>query len=150
MKQVWCLCDLGWLSYRAYYATGNLGFDDVATGVIFGVFDALRVLSSDPQINSSNILIFADSRQSYRKSFFPGYKEKRHDTKEVSPDELQKLAEMKKQVHVLREEILPSIGIPVYKQNGCESDDLMAMAARSFKGDEKEAVIVTADGDLYQ
>ena len=59
------------------------------------------------------------------------------------------------QVKLLREEILPNIGLSVYRQTGLESDDLMAQAALQASehyptGGNRAAVIITSDGDLYQ
>jgi DNA polymerase-1 len=143
--------------YRALHSLGRLGLEygDVPTGVIFGFFNQLRQVCQQPQIASNRVAIFADSRKSHRKKAFPDYKGKRHQDK--TPEEWETHRVMTDQRDLLVARILPDIGLPVYRQTGLESDDLMASAARELtmdsaqgKNGERKGVIVTADGDLYQ
>lgn len=149
----WALIDSSWLAYRALYGLGDLrgGDTDAPTGVLYGFFEQLRTVCRDPHIRSNQAAIFFDSRKSYRALAYPAYKQKRKQ--ERTPDELALLQVVYGQMRLLRTEILPAIGFPVYRQTGLESDDLIARVAAdlTYEGrGRKMAVMVTADGDLYQ
>lgn len=144
----WVLIDLSFLAYRAMHTVGHLKFEGVQTGVMFGFFNQLRIICQDRQVNSSKIGIFCDSRKSFRKKFFAKYKEKRH--KDRTPKEKAEVNLMWKQIRILVRDVLPAMGVPIYRQTGLESDDLLAQAARQLREDNQQVVIVTADGDLYQ
>lgn len=138
--------DSSWCCYRARFALGNkLSFKDEPTSVIYGFFDQIRSVCFDKRVASNNIGLFFDSRRSFRKEFFPAYKEKRN---QKSEEELAERAVMHEQIDRLKTEILPDCGFPCYEQTGLESDDLMAQAA--LQSTETGGVIITADEDLLQ
>lgn len=144
----WVLIDISYLAHRARYATANLEYKDFGTGVLFGFWGQLLSICRDPLIKSNRVLLFFDSRKNYRRRHFPDYKAKRHE--DASPEERQQLIGMYEQLNLLRIEILPAVGFPVYRQTGCESDDLMAQAALQLDYNDERGIIVTADGDLWQ
>ena len=139
--------DVSWLAYRARYAMDGLSFDDMPTGVLFGVFEQLRTICLDGKVNSNRLHMFFDSKQSFRRKAYPEYKRGRRA--DPTPEEQQVADMMHDQIRLLRRKIFPSIGLPCYMQSGLESDDLIAEAARKIPGSET-AIIITADQDLYQ
>jgi len=138
------LIDASWIAYRVLYGLPNLSYDGSDTSVIYGVFEQVLSLFKDERIKSNNMLFFFDSKKSHRKQAYPDYKRKRHENK--TPKELAQVIVMKQQMNILFE-ALPIIGFPCYRQTGLESDDLIAAASQACKG---KAVIVSADGDLWQ
>lgn len=144
----WVLIDLSFLAHRARHAVGNLDHEDIPTGVMYGFFEQLYSICTSPVISSNKIAIFADSRKSYRTREYSEYKKKRREQR--TPEEQKQLQIMYDQINKLKNKILPRIGIPVYKQVGLESDDLIAMAAKKLTKEEKEGIVITSDGDLYQ
>lgn len=155
----WVLVDVSFIAYRALHSVGNLEFDDVPTGVIFGFFTQLRQICSDPRIRSSKIAIFCDSRTSKRAKIYPNYKLRRQT--ERPPEEVARIHCMRDQVDELTHRVLPAVGFTIYHQEGLESDDLIALASRELSKQQKpgdhrgrvvsrQGVMVTADGDLYQ
>jgi len=144
----WVLIDLSYLAHRARYAMSDLEYEDIPTGVMYGFFEQLLATCKNPPVCSNKILIFTDSKKSYRQRAFPDYKKKRKENR--TPEEQEQIRIMYQQVNKLRDKILPKLGIPVYKQVGLESDDLIADAANILTERKEEAVIITADGDLYQ
>lgn len=147
----WALVDVSYLAYRAMYAVGDLSHDEFEMGIIFGFFDQLRNICSDPRISTNRVALCFDSRKSYRQKYFPAYKWRRTEQKGVmDEEEIAKRRSMRRQIKFLREEILPEIGFIILKQSGVESDDVMAMASKTFVGHEKQAIMITADNDLYQ
>lgn len=144
----WVLVDVSYLAYRAQYSLRGLSHEDYPTGVIYGFFDQLLSLCRDPRVDSNKVALFFDSRKSHRKKAYPRYKQKR--VEERGEEELKQIRAMYEQIRVLRTEILPEMGVAVYRQVGLESDDLIAQAAKGLHGPSRKAVIVTADGDLYQ
>lgn len=147
MKYV--MVDHSFLSYRAYYSMGNLAKDDIPTGVMFGYFSQLWTICHDPIIRSNRVLIFTDSRTSIRKKEYPEYKANRSPHKKTT-EEQETSSAIRNQMDLLSEEILPRIGFPVYKQEGIESDDLMAKVAGAFTEAGTQAVMITADQDMFQ
>lgn len=145
---IWVLVDMSFLAYRALHAVGNLEHEDMPTGVIYGFFTQLRTLALDPRIRSNKIALFCDSRTSLRQKVYPQYKGKRRE--ERSEEEAQRIRIMRDQKNLLEGGILEEIGFPIYKQEGLESDDLIADAAKRLTGPKRRGVIITSDGDLYQ
>ena len=147
----WALVDFSNLAHRALHTLQGMSHNEVPTGIIFGFFQQLLTVCNDPYIASNRVALFFDSRQSYRRRSYPEYKAKKHQ--EATPEELNILKVFVQQVKVLRDEILPGIGFPCYRQIGLESDDLIASAADSLRdgmSKERVAVVVTADHDLFQ
>ena len=150
---IWVLVDFSFLCHRAYHAMRGLSHNDIATGVLYGFFQELKTICFDPRICSNRVTLFLDSRQSFRKQLFPAYKQKRHEEK--TPEEIHQAHELHKQMDLL-EDALPTMGFPLYRQTGLESDDLIARTALDLTTnpitpiDDLRGVMVTADGDLYQ
>ena len=144
----WVLIDLSYLAHRARYATRDLEYEDIPTGIIYGFFEQLYSICKTSHINSNKVLIFTDSKKSYRSRTYPDYKKKRREQR--TEEEQEQLNIMYKQINKLKNKILPQIGFPVYKQVGLESDDLIAWAAKELTRKNENGVIITSDGDLYQ
>jgi len=135
--------DGNFLAHRAQYSMGSLEFDGEGTGVIFGVLT--EILNLGLFFETNDIIFCWDSRHSYRKKIFPGYKEKR---RVMDPQKRKDREAVQKQIKRLRKKILPKIGWNnQLLQAGVESDDLMASVVFNKLG---EFMIVTSDQDLYQ
>jgi 5'-3' exonuclease len=97
-------------------------------------------------IESVDSIIFTwDSKKSYRKKEYPGYKKKPPLT------ELEKLEkeELFRQMRILRTEALPTMGFANnLMMPGLEADDIIAWLTKNNNG--SELVVVTSDHDLYQ
>lgn len=144
----WVLVDLSYLAYRARFSMKGLAHEEIPTGVLFGVFDQLKSICEDLVVYSNKLAIFCDSKKSYRKDKYPFYKGKRHLN--MTEEEVQDLKLMHQQIDLLKKEIFPEIGIPVYLQTGLESDDLIAKAAQDLTKKQQGGIIVSSDGDLFQ
>jgi len=144
----WVLIDLSFLAHRALHSTGELETEDIPTGVLYGFFEQLYSICKCPVVSSNKILIFTDSRRSWRNRAYPEYKKKRREQR--TEEEQQQLEIMYKQIDILKNKALPRMGVPVYRQIGLESDDLIAIAAKQLTKMKEEAIIITSDGDLYQ
>ena len=127
MRTTHVLIDLSYLAYRAMHTMKNLDYDDIPTGVLFGVFNQLHYLCFDGRVRSSNIHIFVDSKSSIRTDEYPEYKGQRRQ--ERTPEEIKRLHSMRSQLNEFGREIMPALGVPTYEQDGMESDDLLASAA---------------------
>jgi 5'-3' exonuclease len=143
---MWALFDASWIAYKAMHTMGGLAHGGEPTAVIYGFLEQLRNTCADPRLNTNRAAIFFDSKQSYRREAYPPYKQKRRTDR--TPEEWAALGVMQAQVQRLRQEILPDIGFPCFKQSGLESDDLIAQACQDLG--PIQATIITADGDLYQ
>lgn len=145
--KTWLILDCHGLCYRAYHTMGALSHGDMKTGVVFGFFKEVIGLKDD--MGTDSIAFCFDSSKNRRRELFPAYKQKRH-SKELSEDELASLIDFKRQIARLRKEWLPMAGFSnVFWQSGYESDDLIASIVSTLP-EQDEAIIVTADNDLYQ
>ncbi|MHA1345025.1 MAG: hypothetical protein ACTSO3_01360 [Candidatus Heimdallarchaeaceae archaeon] len=144
----WVFIDLSYIAHRARCTTGNLTHEDIPTGVLYGFFQELYDICKNPPVSSNKIVIFADSKKSYRERAFPGYKKRRHDSR--TPEEQKQIDIMHLQVDKLKNKIFPKLGFPIFKQVGLESDDLIAYAAEKLTWKKQKGIIITSDQDLYQ
>ncbi len=139
------LVDSNFLCYKAKITTGNLQYNGVATGVMFGFISQL--LTAAKKVQPHKIVFTWDSKKSKRKEILPCYKEKRRENQ--TEEEKQEWEEAFEQFHQLRKEILPRIGFNNnFLQSGYESDDLIARYV--FDNDSEDVYIVTADDDMLQ
>lgn len=148
-KQTVMILDCNFLCWRAYHTTQGLTYNNVETGLNFGFFKDLLTL--EQTLGTCNHVFCWDSgKLTKRHEILPTYKEKRQ-TKNLDEDELKKVKKLRKQMRVLRDEILPALGFKnVMKANGYEADDLIAAACTRLTLRGHSCVIVSADKDLYQ
>lgn len=149
MKTTWLLLDCNYLCYRAMHTTGNLSYKEVQTGVIYGFLRDVRSLQE--LHNTTSIAFCFDHGLNKRYAMFPKYKSTRRQKRESAPPDEKKLyAEMQRQIDLLRTEYLKEAGYRnVFFNEGYEADDVIASICHNLEEDE-EAIIVSADHDLYQ
>ena len=148
MNRLWLILDCNFLCHRARYSMGNLSFGGSATGVAYGFLR--EVLALREQFSPFSMVFCWDSRYSKRQEVFPDYKGKRKNRQPMAEEEMEFEWAFRKQVKLLRKKYLPIIGFKnVFQQKGYESDDLLASVAYSLSSKD-QAVIVTADHDLFQ
>ena len=137
------IIDSNYLGMRAYYKLGGLSNDEIPTGVIFGFLSHILFLAK--QFETDELVFCWDSKKSRRRKIYPLYKAHRKDK---TPEELEELAVVYKQLNILRKKIIPAIGFRnSFMQTGFEADDIMAKIVQGKIG---EWVVVTADEDLFQ
>ena len=149
MPKKWIILDCNYLCHRAKYSTGELSYKGSATGVVYGFLKAVTYLLE--KFDSPNIVFCWDSKTSKRKQICPSYKKSRENPHEgKSKKEIAFDIEFRKQMKMLRKVYLKKIGYRnVFCQKGMEGDDIIASVCLNLKTEE-EAVIVTADKDMYQ
>ncbi len=138
------IIDCSFICYQAKFTMGgDLSYDDMATGIIFGFLS--RILHLGTKFETNDIVFCWDSKTNVRKKKYPWYKVRHVDEDE---EERVKRTIMIQQMVLLRRKILPKIGFKnQIVQPGMESDDLMAELGNSLLDD---VIIVTGDHDLYQ
>jgi DNA polymerase-1 len=147
MKRTLLIFDMHYLAWRAYHTTGELSYKGVRTGVVFGVLRDMVDLQ-DTFMSTHTACCF-DCGRIRRKDIYEGYKKKRH-TRSLTEEEQKGYDEVRRQIYLLRCLYLNKIGYAnVLWANGFESDDIIAGITRNLP-DRDEAVIVSADKDLYQ
>jgi DNA polymerase-1 len=101
------------------------------------------------EYRTTKIIWCFDSKQSFRRSILPCYKEKRkQDIEKQDPELRERIIHCKQLTSQLRDEILADFGYTSVWQVGLESDDMIAAACRSLKTCNK--MIVSVDHDLFQ
>lgn len=148
MNEPYLILDCNYLCHRAKHVFGDLSHDGSATGVIYGFLKDM--LSLRERFQSERFVFCWDSAESKRKALWPSYKEHRKKQTELSCEEEKFEVAFRKQMTRLQGEYLFIIGYRnIFCQSGYESDDIIAEICRSLSK-EDQAVIVTADQDLYQ
>ncbi len=127
--------------FRAYYSRSDgerRGPDGQATGASFGFLDfLLRLIARE---NPSHIAaVFDSGPRCFRNDIFPDYKANRDATPE---DLLPQFAQC--------EALAAAIGLPVFKLDNHEADDLLATLAVSCCDEGREVKIISGDKDLAQ
>lgn len=147
MTNTWLILDVSYLCHRAFHTTGELTHKEIPTGVIYGF---LRdVVGLCEQHDTSKVVFCFDREKNLRKKILPSYKTKRHLNK--TPQELAAREVLMKQIKSLRMDYLPRIGFQnVLSEVGYEADDIIASVCQNSIGPDDEAIVVSADEDLFQ
>ena len=144
----WLIIDTDYLAHRAKHVFGDLSFEGAATGVIYGVLRDIVNLTQ--AFNTRNIVFCWDHERRRRAEIYPAYKANRKRT-DMDPEERKFQDAYYKQVRLLRDEYLWAIGFRnILQQEGYESDDLIASVCHTLQAGEDDAVVVSADQDLFQ
>lgn len=139
------IIDANYIGHQARHTLGHLSLDDVPTGVLYGFLT--RVLTLGFEFETNDMLFCWDSRKSYRKKRFAGYKARRE--KDRSLEEQAEIDLAYRQFVLLRKKILPQIGFANnFLQPGIEADDLMVRIV--MDNPIATFVIITSDEDLFQ
>jgi len=131
------------IGYSVYYSMPKLTSDDNNTSVIYGFL--LRVKSIVEEFEDNECIFFFDSKKSFRKKEYPGYKDRRKD---LTDEEKESLQDAYRQFELLRKEILPDMGFQCFRQIGLEADDLIAQFCNQYSYEKK--IIISSDNDLWQ
>lgn len=143
--KTWLIIDCHYLAYRALHTTGVLKHGDIQTGVMYGFMRDIITLQEEH--DTDRMAFCFDHRDSFRKAAYPAYKDNRG---ELDPEKLKIIKGMRTQIDALREDILPNVGFEnVFIQPGYEADDIIASIVTNLR-EGHEAIIVSADKDLYQ
>lgn len=143
----WLLVDVPGVAYRAYHSVGFLSHEGKNTGVAYGFFRELVALVD--RLDPDRVGFCFDGGRCVRQEVFPGYKVKRQ-MGALSPDARREKAEVRREIDLLRTDYLPAVGFAdIWRQEGLEADDLLAMAALQLRG-ANFVTVATDDKDLYQ
>lgn len=146
------IIDTNYLCHRAFHTTGNLEYEEVKSGVVFGVLRQIKELGE--RFKTNKFLFCWDQQPYHRKKIYPDYKGKHNNLDKLSDMEKKDVERRRReafqQFTSLRKEILPGLGFKnIYSQKGYEADDLIAKIVKR-RGQKGDYLIVSADEDLYQ
>ncbi len=129
------------LIYRSYFAFIKSPVRNRKGRNISAVFGFFRtLLSLLDKRETTRLAVMMDSKTpTFRHEMFPAYKA----TRDKSPDELHE------QIPLI-EELLELMGIPSFRVDGFEADDLMGTLAMRAKREGRPCFIVSGDKDLLQ
>jgi DNA polymerase I len=129
------LIDVSNLSYRNHHA---MKMTLHKRPVLFGMLRDLGKLATI--FGSRNFVFCFDSSTSAREKIYPLYKKNRIK----NPDK----PKIDREIAVLREEVLPSLGyVNILQHEGAEADDLIG---HIMKTSTRDCIAVSNDSDLYQ
>jgi DNA polymerase-1 len=127
------------LAYRAFHALPEdmKTSQGELTNAIFGFTSMLlNVLREE---HPTHVAVTFDKGLTFRHDMYPDYKAHRIKMPE----------EMRSQMERIRQ-VVETLGIPVFEQEGYEADDLLGTLARQAQDQEVDTLIVTGDMDLLQ
>ncbi len=124
---------------RAFYAVPILtNKNGVYTNAVYGFLNIVTKIVEDEK--PSHLLVCFDLKApTFRHKLYDEYK----GTRKGMPDEL------RPQVETIKD-VLKSMNIPIYEQEGLEADDLLGTIAKRVEAMGIEPVIVSGDKDLLQ
>lgn len=143
----WLLVDTMYLCHRARHTTGAMGYGGCRIGVSFGVVSEIERLMDrfDPKLF---VFAFDSVGRDKRRALCPGYKANRYENK--TEEEKEQMRAFYKDVECLKCRVLPQMGFSnVFRCEGYEGDDIIASISSRLPLDT-DAVIVSADSDLWQ
>ena len=139
------LIDCHAMTYRAYYTTGSMSHNADPTGIPYGFFYSLLMLSE--RFKTNRFVFCWDSKTSRRRELFNDYKASRRQNK--TEEERAERAKIHAQINALHNEILPRAGFQNNLfQEGLEADDLIARAV--IDNPTITFIGVSGDNDLFQ
>lgn len=133
----WLLIDTTYLCRRAWHASG----------VVFGAIDTIE---NQVELHAPDNVVFAfdSGGRGLRAKIDPTYKANRY--KDLTEQEAQALKDYREQESLLRTKHLPAMGYRnIFASRGYEADDIIAGIASDLHI-RHDAVIITADNDLWQ
>jgi len=142
--KTWLILDSNYLAHRAFHTTGDLSYNNVKTGVVYGF---LRDIVTFTELHSTDKVVFCFDHKPYlREEHLVTYK-----NRPVREDLVETYDELHRQINLLRDEYLYECGFRnVFHKKGYESDDMIASAAHTVDLMGDKAVIVSSDHDLFQ
>lgn len=147
--KVWLIIDCHFMFWRSFHTFGGLSHAGEGTGVTYGFLRDLQVLMHEHDTEDV-VFCFEGGGKSKRKEMHPAYKAARH-SKPLTEEQKAAFGDMKKQIKKVRVDILPALGYRnVHSHPGYEADDVIASVVKRSMGGRDQAVIVSADHDLYQ
>lgn len=110
------------------------------------VMNNLRTIRNKQYANYGELVICYDSPHSWRKKFFPYYKEARKRERKASDFDWSALFDLLNEIH---QELVENFPYKVVAVENCEADDIIAVLSKQFYKNEK-ILIVSSDGDFQQ
>ena len=141
------LIDTSYLAYRSLYSVGDLSFEGIETGAIYGMFRA--VLDLQEIHETTHVVWCFDRGYGKRLEISRSYKANRSQ-KDKTDEERELHQSMRRQLYRLRTDYLPAIGFKnICHQEDYEADDVIASICDNLSKGER-AIIVASDSDLFQ
>lgn len=142
-RKMTLLFDGKYFLYRSLNANIVLTHNDIVTTTYYTFLNSIKSVTK--KFDADNVIILWDSKYSYRKEIFSGYKQK-----DLSKDE-----NLRKQLEIIQAEydnikfMMYYLGFASYLRYGLEADDLFALYCQQYRFKE-DIIIVSKDEDLYQ
>lgn len=141
-----CLIDGNYNLIRNIYKIGKdlSTSNGIPTG---GVYGFLRTLVKVQRLGSA-VVVFDAGHSNHRKELYPDYKKKDKPFERTEEDiKMQEVREFSfEQIELL----LPKLGIPTFKMEGEEADDVIYMLAKNLSSQGYEVNVVSDDEDYMQ
>lgn len=142
------IIDCSTIIYAAFHTMGNLSYEGMETGVIYGFLK--KVLSFAKQFKTTKFIFCWDHAKNYRSKAYPNYKKKRRLL--LTPQKKDERDVMLAQSMTLQWKLLSTMGfMNSHIQNGYEADDLIAYwVDKLIKLNDIKIIVISSDTDLYQ
>lgn len=145
-QQTWLLIDVSALAYQSMHVVGDMSYQGVATGALYGMFRS--VLDLQDLFGTSLVVWCFDRGYGKRLEICRSYKHRRYSDDDDEAREARRV--MRQQLYRLRVRYLPDLGVQnVLAQDDYEADDVIASVCQNLEPNQS-AVVVSGDEDLYQ
>jgi DNA polymerase-1 len=143
----WLILDGNFLCHRAFHSTGNLSYSGSDNHILYGVLHTVDNLQS---LFSTNKIVWCfDHGIGKRREIYPEYKANRKQ--KLDTEAFRAQVEFRLQLTDIRDKWLGMMGYRnVFHQLGFEGDDIIASVVEDCYEKGKEAIIISADKDLWQ
>lgn len=141
MKDIFYLIDGHSQIFRAYFAPFNILTSPSGEPVKATYIFTQMILAILRDRKPSYFAIAMDVKDSttQRRDLYKEYKANREETPEDLPPQIERIVQ-----------ILTTLGIPIFRQNGYEADDIIATIATMLPPEGVELRVVSRDKDLHQ
>jgi DNA polymerase I len=136
------LVDYNSIFRRAMEVKSSLSFKGKPTHGVYGFIQ--QFCEHINAVKPDFIIVCSDSKPYERSNLLPDYK--KHHKKVTDPKEIEYHRFNRDKV----DELLLLLQIPVWKENGLEADDLIAICCNQFLKKFDQIVIASSDSDLFQ
>lgn len=147
MKTI-ALIDGNHMVRRHHHTAALTDAEGNATGGLFGFLHSIHKFIEDVAPDGA-ITVWDSGIDAWRREIWPGYKDRRETNPKKEKERKLHSKQVSWQIDQLVNRVLPYVGLPAIKIEGCEADDLIHIARKEILKDYR-VIIVSGDKDFLQ
>lgn len=141
--------DVSNIAHIAFHSTRDLSYEDVPTGVLYGMYRKLETIAAEYMI--TDYAFCFDSSEYKRREILPGYKGERIKARAAEDEDMkQARKDMFRQIRDFYRLVLDGGCTNLFGAKGYEADDMIASVVKTMRDKVDRVYILSSDEDLYQ